>query len=63
LILELRKSGAVVFWHDVLIKEWIGEVSSNLDDDYDLIILANPHDGFSLRVNGNTKILDTRGGY
>ena len=58
LILGLRKKGAQVTWHDDLVKEWNGEKSVKLSSDFDLAIIATPHD---LTKLGNVTILNTRG--
>lgn len=63
LISELRSKGAIVSWHDELVKEWMGEKSAKLSSDYDLVILANPHTKTDLSQLGSVRILDTRGGY
>jgi len=63
LISSLRKSGALVDWHDDLVVIWNGEHSTVLTDSYDLAILVNPHTGTDLSALGSTKILNTRGGY
>jgi len=60
LILALRENGAKVFWHDDLVKEWNGEKSSNLDEEYDLAILATQHDYLDLKVLGDTPLISTR---
>jgi UDP-N-acetyl-D-glucosamine dehydrogenase len=61
LIFGLRKEGAQVFWHDNLVKEWNEEKSTPLDEDYDLAILATPHDYLNLKQIGNTPLINTRG--
>jgi len=63
LISLLRKSGALVDWHDDLVVSWNGERSTALTNSYDLAILVNPHTGTDLSALGSTKILNTRGGY
>lgn len=63
LIKALRNEGADVSWHDEIVNEWLGEKSSKLSADYDLVILANPHTGTDLSQIGTVRILDTRGGY
>jgi UDP-N-acetyl-D-glucosamine dehydrogenase len=63
LISLLRKSGALVDWHDDLVASWNGERSTALTNSYDLAILVNPHTGTDLSALGSTKILNTRGGY
>ena len=61
LISGLRKKKATVFWHDDLVKEWNGEKSVELSSDYDLAILATPHDYLDLTKLGNLPILNTQG--
>lgn len=60
LIVGLRQKGAQVSWHDSLVEHWDGEKSVALDTDYDLAILATPHDYLELSKLGNTPILNTR---
>jgi hypothetical protein len=61
LILGLKNKGAEVFWHDDLVKDWNGEKSVVLGNQYDLAILATPHDYLDLTKLGNVPILSTRG--
>lgn len=61
LITGLRKKGAVVLWHDDLVKQWNGEKSSLLGENYDLAIIATPHEYLNLKRLGKTPILNTRG--
>ena len=61
LIAGLNQKGAQVFWHDELVKEWNGENSVPLGNDYDLAILATPHDYLEMSKLGNVPILNTRG--
>jgi len=61
LILGLRAKGALVHWHDELVKEWNGEKSVNLSNQYDLAIIATFHDHVNLALLGEVKILNTRG--
>jgi UDP-N-acetyl-D-glucosamine dehydrogenase len=61
LISGLKKSGAVVNWHDDLVKSWNGESSVALGVGFDLAILATPHDYLDLSLLGNTPLLNTRG--
>jgi len=60
LITGLNKMGAQVSWHDNLVKEWDGNKSVALSDNYDLAILATPHDYLDLTKLGNVPILNTR---
>jgi UDP-N-acetyl-D-glucosamine dehydrogenase len=61
LISGLNKSGAVVSWHDDLVKSWKGESSVALSSGFDLAILATPHDYLDLSLLGSTPLLNTRG--
>jgi UDP-N-acetyl-D-glucosamine dehydrogenase len=61
LINGLKKSGAVVSWHDDLVKIWNGESSVALGSGFDLSILATPHDYLDLSLLGNVPVLNTRG--
>jgi UDP-N-acetyl-D-glucosamine dehydrogenase len=61
LISGLKKSGAVVSWHDDLVKSWNGESSVALGSGFDLAILATPHDYLNLSLIGNVPLLNTRG--
>ena len=61
LILGLKNKGAAVFWHDDLVKEWNGEKSVALSSEYELAILATPHDYLDLTKLGDVPILNTRG--
>jgi UDP-N-acetyl-D-glucosamine dehydrogenase len=61
LISGLKKSGAVVSWHDDLVKSWNGESSVALGSGFDLAILATPHDYLDLTLLGNVPVLNTRG--
>lgn len=61
LILGLQGKGAQVFWHDDLVGEWKGQKSVALSDDFDLAIIATPHDYLDLTKLGNVPILNTRG--
>ena len=61
LLLHLRKREAIVFWHDELVKEWNNERSVPISEEFDLVILATPHDYIDLTQVGKTPILNTRG--
>ena len=61
LIEVLRNRGALVSWHDDLVKEWVGETSVPLSPDYDLAILATPHNYLDLSKIGKVQLLNTRG--
>jgi UDP-N-acetyl-D-glucosamine dehydrogenase len=60
LINSLRAEGAIVNWHDDLVRIWGQEVSTNLSGNFDLAILAVGHDYLDISELGNTPILDTR---
>jgi UDP-N-acetyl-D-glucosamine dehydrogenase len=60
LILGLKEKGAKVSWHDDLVKEWNGDKSVPLSSDFDLAILATPHDYLDLSILGQVPILNTR---
>ena len=61
LITGLKQKGAQVFWHDDLVKDWNGEKSVGLSSDFDLAIIATPHDYLDLTKLGNVPMLNTRG--
>ena len=61
LIIGLKQKGAQVSWHDDLVKEWNGENSVSLTSDFDLAIIATPHDYLDLTKLENVPILNTRG--
>lgn len=61
LISRLQENEAQVFWHDDLVKQWKDESSTELSDNFDLAVIATPHDYLDLSVLGNVPILDTRG--
>ena len=61
LITRLKQKGAQVSWHDDLVKDWNGEKSVGLSSDFDLAIIATPHDYLELTKLGNVPILNTRG--
>ena len=61
LILGLKEGGSKVFWHDALVKDWNGEQSTPLSDNFDLVILATAHDHLDLKLIGATPILNVRG--
>jgi UDP-N-acetyl-D-glucosamine dehydrogenase len=61
LINGLKKSGAVVSWHDDLVKSWNGQASVALGSGFDLAILATPHDYLDLSLLGSVPVLNTRG--
>lgn len=61
LIAGLKRKGAIVHWHDNLVKEWNYEKSVELTSEYDLAIIATPHDYLDLSKLGSIPVLDTRG--
>jgi len=61
LIVNLRQQGAEVSWHDDLVGEWRGEKSIALSADFDLAILATPHDYLDLTKLGAVPLLNTKG--
>ena len=61
LITGLKQKGAQVSWHDDLVKDWNGEKSVELSSEFDLAIIATPHDYLDLLKLGNVPILNTRG--
>jgi UDP-N-acetyl-D-glucosamine dehydrogenase len=61
LIAGLEKSGASVSWHDDLVKTWNNQRSVPITDQYDLAIIATPHDYIQLSKLGHTPVLNTRG--
>jgi UDP-N-acetyl-D-glucosamine dehydrogenase len=63
LVQTLSQAGAEVFWHDEIVKKWLGKESVAMSAKFDLAILVNPHAGTNLQDLGKTPILDTRGGY
>lgn len=60
LIQILRHKGAKVFWHDDLVGEWNHEKSTPLSSDFDLAILATPHDYIDIGKIGSAPLLNTR---
>ena len=60
LINGLKEKGAQVSWHDDLVKEWNGEKTVALSNQYDLAIMATPHDYIDLTKLGNIPVLNTR---
>jgi UDP-N-acetyl-D-glucosamine dehydrogenase len=61
LVAGLKHKGAIVSWHDDLVKEWNDEKSVELTSKYDLAIIATPHDYLDLTKIGSIPILNTRG--
>jgi UDP-N-acetyl-D-glucosamine dehydrogenase len=60
LIRGLVKKGAETSWHDDLVKEWNGEKSVAISNNFDLAIIATPHDYLDLRELGSVPVLNTR---
>jgi UDP-N-acetyl-D-glucosamine dehydrogenase len=56
----LSQKGAILSFHDELVKTWNNLDSVELSADYDLAILVNPHAGSNLKTLGDVPILDTR---
>lgn len=63
LIRKLRSEGGITSWHDDLVSTWNSEKSSPLENQFDLVILANPHSNTNLDKIPSEKLLNTRGGY
>jgi UDP-N-acetyl-D-glucosamine dehydrogenase len=63
LIQILRHKGAKVFWHDDLVGEWNHEKSTPLSSDFDLAILATPHDYINIGKIESTPLLNTRNSF
>jgi UDP-N-acetyl-D-glucosamine dehydrogenase len=61
LVQGLKKHGANVVWHDDLVKEWKGEKSTPLSDNFDLAIIATNHDYIDLDKLGRVPLINTRG--
>jgi len=61
LIEGLEKAGASASWHDDLVKTWNNQSSVPITDQYDLAIIATPHEYIQLSKLGNTPVLNTRG--
>ena len=57
----LKEKNAKVSWHDDLVKTWNGEASTQISSNFDLAILATPHDYLNLSALENVPVLDTRG--
>jgi UDP-N-acetyl-D-glucosamine dehydrogenase len=60
LLAGLKQKDAQVSWHDDLVKDFNGEISTALSSDFDLAILATPHDYLDLTKLGSTPVLNTR---
>jgi UDP-N-acetyl-D-glucosamine dehydrogenase len=60
LLSGLSMKGALVDWHDDLVKEWNGSKSVPISNNYDLAIVATPHEYFDLAKLGNVPILNSR---
>ena len=50
-----------MYWHDDIVTEWNGEKSTALSENFDLAIIATPHDYLDLTKLGDVPILNTRG--
>lgn len=60
LIEGLRKLGALVSWHDDLVQNWKSETSVEISNNFDLAILATPHNDIDLTKLGGVPLLNTR---
>jgi len=60
LIKELTKLGAIITWHDPLVKEWSGHHSVALNSNVDLGVITTPHDNmdFTIWQESDIDILD-----
>jgi UDP-N-acetyl-D-glucosamine dehydrogenase len=61
LISGLRAQGAIVNWNDDLVKIWNGEISHEINDEYDLAILVTRHDYLNLTKLLNVPVINTVG--
>lgn len=57
----LRIRGSKVLWHDPIVGKWRGEVSSEIEKDFDLIVIVNAHSTLDVAALNalSTVILDT----
>ena len=60
LMKELTKLGAIITWHDPLVKEWSGHHSVALNSNVDLGVITTPHDNmdFTIWQESDIDILD-----
>ena len=60
LINELRRLGAVVTWHDPIVKKWNGEQSCELNLKVDLGVIVTPHGSIDFEPwqLGNIRVVD-----
>ena len=60
LIQQLEKFGALVSWHDPVVKSFQDKLSEPIDPDVDLGLIVTPHKqiDFSTWKNYETKVLD-----
>ena len=60
LINELRRLGAVVTWHDPIVKKWNGEQSCELNLKVDLGVIVTPHRSINFEPwqVGNVRVVD-----
>ena len=60
LINELRRLGAVVTWHDPIVKKWNGEQSCELNLKVDLGVIVTPHRSINFEPwqLGNVRVVD-----
>jgi UDP-N-acetyl-D-glucosamine dehydrogenase len=59
LVEALRSYGAIVVWHDDVVKEHKGESSQPLTNGYDLVIISNRHKTLNHSLLEGMPTLDT----
>ncbi len=60
IIQELEKIGAIVSWHDELVKVWNGKSSVPISSGFDLAIIVSLHDYIDISKIGEVPIINTR---
>jgi UDP-N-acetyl-D-glucosamine dehydrogenase len=57
---SLESLGAKVIWHDPLVSEWQNDISSNLDSNFDIAVIATNQPGMDIQsiVNRGIPVLD-----
>jgi len=60
IIQELEKIGAIVSWHDDLVKVWNGKSSVPLSSEFDLAIIVSLHNHIDISKIGEVPIINTR---
>ena len=60
LMAELKNKGALVYWHDELVKEWNGSTSTPLNSAFDLAIIVTLHDYIEIKMLGEVPIINTK---